>query len=102
MKCLLKSQVKSNVLKFPSVCLQIKAFLTHLLGGQLCPSPYTFLARQSHFRLPSQKSFEQRKEMTFDRRPANIEASVIRGLYCPSSQNLMEKALHEITVNSEG
>jgi len=39
-----------------------------LLGGQLCPSPYTLLARQSHFSHLSQKSFAQRKEMTFDRR----------------------------------
>jgi len=34
-----------------------------VLGGQLCPSPYTFLDRQSHL---SQNSFAQRKEMTFD------------------------------------
>jgi len=33
---------------------------------QLCLSPYTFLARQSHFSHISQKSFAQRKEMTFD------------------------------------
>jgi len=46
---------------------------------QLCPSPYTFLARQSHFRQLSQKSFEQRKEMTLDWRPANIRAAVVRG-----------------------
>ena len=40
----------------------------YLLGGQLCSSPYTFLARQSRFSHLSQKSFAQRKEMTFDRR----------------------------------
>jgi len=40
--------------------------------------------------------------MTFDGRLANIEASVVRGLYSPSSQKPMEKALHEITVNSKG
>jgi len=39
-----------------------------LLGGQLCPSPYTFLARQSHFSHRGQKSFAQRKELTFDGR----------------------------------
>jgi len=39
-----------------------------LLGGQLCPSPYTFLARQSDFSHLSRKSYAQRKEMTFDRR----------------------------------
>jgi len=36
-----------------------------VLGGQLYPSPYTFLTRQSHL---SQKSFAQREEMTLDRR----------------------------------
>jgi len=40
--------------------------LACLLGGQLCPSPYTFLARQSHFSHLSQKTFAQRKDMTFD------------------------------------
>jgi len=39
-----------------------------LLGGQLYSRPYTFLARQSHFRHLSQKSFAQRKQMTFDSR----------------------------------
>jgi len=39
-----------------------------LFGGQLCPSPYTFLARQRHFSHLSQKPFSQRKEMTLDRR----------------------------------
>jgi len=38
--------------------------------------------------------------MTFDRRPANIWAPVVGGLYS-SSQNLIKKALYEITVNSE-
>jgi len=37
--------------------------------------------------------------MTFERKSANFRASVVHGLYCPSSQNLMKKALHEITVN---
>jgi len=32
--------------------------------------------------------------MTFDRRLANITGSA-RGLYCPSSQKLTKKALHE-------
>jgi len=36
--------------------------------------------------------------MTFNRRLANITGPLIRGLYCPSSQKLMKKALHEITV----
>jgi len=44
-----------------------------LLGGQLCPSPYTFLARQSHISNLTQKSFAQRKKMTFDRRLKTLE-----------------------------
>ena len=90
MKCLFKSLgQKSNVRKCPSVCLEIRVF-TYLLLWQLCPSSHTFLARQSQFRQPSQKSFEQRKEMTFDCEPANIRAVVVRGWYCPSSQNLIK------------
>jgi len=77
MKCLFKSLgQKSNVRKCPSVCLETSFFYT--LVWQLCPSPYTFLARQSHFRQLSQKSFEQRKEMTFDCGLANIRAAVFR------------------------
>jgi len=37
-----------------------------LFGGQLRPSPYTFLARQSYFSHLSQESFAQRKEMSLD------------------------------------
>jgi len=48
------------------------------------------------------KSFEQRKEMTFDPRLLNITAAVVRGLYCFSFQNLVKKALHEIMVNRWG
>jgi len=47
-----------------------------LLGGQLCPIPYTFLARQSHFSKLTQKSFGQRKEMTFDHRLETLGFSV--------------------------
>jgi len=36
--------------------------------------------------------------MTFDRRLANVTDPVVRGLYCPFTQNLIQKALHEITV----
>jgi len=50
-----------NVLNCPNVCLEIRAFLTHLLGRPLCPISYTFLARQSHFRHPSQKSFSTKE-----------------------------------------
>jgi len=40
--------------------------------------------------------------MTFDGRLANIRAAVVHVLHCPSSQNLIKKALHEITVNNQG
>jgi len=40
--------------------------------------------------------------MTFDCRLANVSALLVRGIYCPSSQNLLKKALHEITVNIQG
>jgi len=46
----------------------------HLLGGQLCLIPYTFIANQSHFSHPNQNSFEQRKEMTFYGRIATVRA----------------------------
>jgi len=39
--------------------------------------------------------------MTFDGRLANVTDPVVRGSYCPSTQNLIQKALHEITVNSQ-
>jgi len=68
-----------------------------LLGGQLCPSPYTFLARQSHL---SRKSFAQRKEMTFDRRLKTLGLHVF-SVYIAPPQNLKKK-LHEIAVNSQG
>jgi len=40
--------------------------------------------------------------MTFDHRLAKIGAPVVCDLYCPFSEYLMKKALHEITVNSQG
>ena len=86
----------------PSVCLEIRFFLTHLLEGQLCPISNTFLARQRHFRHPRRRPSEHRKEMIFDGRLANVRALVVRGIYCPSSQNVIKKALLEITVNSQG
>jgi len=64
--------------------------------------PYTSLSRQRYFRNPSQNPLEQRKEVTFDRGLANIRAPVVLGFYCPSSQSLIEKTLHEITVNNKG
>jgi len=52
---------KPNVRKFSSVCLEVRVFLTHLFVWQLCPSPYTFLARQSRSHHLSEKSFEKGK-----------------------------------------
>jgi len=41
--------------------------------------------------------------MTFDGRLANIRAPVFAAYtYCRSSQNLVKKALHEITIDSQG
>jgi len=77
-------------------------FFNALAWGEIVPQSLHLPLQPKPFPPPSQKSFEQRKEMTFDRRLANIAAPVIRGLYCPSSQNLAKKALHEITVNSQG
>jgi len=87
------------LLKCPKVCFEIRAFLIYLGASFLQPS--TFRSIQSHFPHPSQKSFEQNKEMTFDRRLANVTDPVVRGLHYPSTQNLLQKALHEITVNSQ-
>jgi len=39
--------------------------------------------------------------MTFDRRLAKVTDPIVRGLYCPTTQNLIQNALHEITVNSQ-
>jgi len=54
----------------------LKLVFFNLFVWQLCPSPYTFLAGQSHFHHLSEKSFEQRKEMTYDCGLANIRAAV--------------------------
>jgi len=79
-------------------------FLTHLLGEQLRPSPYTFLSRQSHFPPSESKNLEQRKEMTFDRTLTSIidPVLVFRVLYCPFSENLIKKVLHKIMANIQG
>jgi len=64
----------------PVFFLKLDFFYTlTVLVWQLCPSPYTFLARKSHFHQLSQKSFEQRKEMTLDCGLANIRAAVVGG-----------------------
>ena len=87
------------MLKYPDVFVFKSGSLTHL-GGNCAPVLHLPL-QSKPFPPPSQKSFEQRKEMTFDRRLANIAAPVVRGIYCPS-QNVVKKALNEITVNSQG
>jgi len=40
--------------------------------------------------------------MSFGSRLANVRAPIFRSLYCTSSQNLIKKALPEITANSQG
>ena len=104
MECLLKNLGQIQCAKYPGVGLQNQFFLTHLLRNQIRPSTYTYFSRQSRFPCPNQKYIEQRNNMTFDRRLVNIADPVLvfRGLYCPSSENLMSKALHEITANSQG
>jgi len=101
MTCLLKilGQIQCAKVGSSSVCLEIRFFDTYL-GVQFRPSPCNFISRQSDFPDPSQTFLEERKEMTFDRRLANITGPVLvfRGLYCPSSENLMKKALHKITA----
>jgi len=69
---------KIKCTKVPQYVLKL-VFFTHLVVWQLGPSPYTFLVRQSHFCQLSQKSFEQRKEMTFDCGLASIRAAVVCG-----------------------
>jgi len=72
-----------------------------LLGGRLCPSPYTFLARQSHFSNLTQKCFAQWKEMTFDRRLKTLGLQLF-SVYIALLSKFDLKNLHEITVNSQG
>jgi len=76
MKCSFKARVKNPMSESSPVFVLKLGFLIHLFVWKLFPSPYTFLARQSHFHDLSEKSFEQRKEMTFDCGLANIRAAV--------------------------
>jgi len=89
MKCLLKSLGQIHCAKVPQSFSCNQVFFNTLTWGQLCPSLYTFLSSQRHFPYPSQKSFEQRKPMTFDLSPASMTAPFVRGLYCPFSQSLV-------------
>jgi len=70
--------------------------------GVIAPQSLHLTLQTKSFPHPSQNSLEQRKEITFDRRLPYVTDLVFRGFYCPSSENLMEKALHEITANSQG
>jgi len=65
---------KPNVRKFSSVCLEVRVLNT-LICVAIVPQSL-HLPRQSHFHHLSEKTFEQRKEMTFDCGPANIRAAV--------------------------
>jgi len=61
----------------------LKSGLFYHTWGQFSSNPSTFLSSHSHFPHPSQKSFEQSKEMTFDRRLANVIDPVFRGFIAP-------------------
>jgi len=74
------------MLKFPSVCLEI-CFLTYLLWGQCRPVPTVF-STDKPISLSSRKYFEQRTEMKFHRRLANITGLICRSLYCPQPTTL--------------
>jgi len=80
MKCLLKNLGQMQCAKVPRCLSWNQGFLTHLLGELWRPSPHTSLSRQSRFPHLSQKSLEQRKEMTFDRRLANIITELASGI----------------------
>jgi len=96
----LKVCIKARVLKYPCVCLEI-SFLTYLIWWYLFPVPTPSFRAKSILPTLSQKSFKQRREMRFACRLANIIGPVVRGSYCFPTQNLMKKALHEITLNSQ-
>jgi len=66
------------VLKCLIVTLEMMAFLTLFLCGSCYPVPTPFSKQ-------AKNSFKQTKEMTFDRRLANITGPLVRGLYLPSS-----------------
>jgi len=71
-KCLLKSLGQSSVLKYPSVCLEIRASLSCTLGSSCRPVPTPSSPAKVISPLPSQKSFEQRTNMAYSRRLTNI------------------------------
>jgi len=105
MKCLLKNLDKIQCVKVPpTFVLKSVFFVNTLTWGATAPQAL-HLPHQTKPFPPSQSkalSLEQRKEMTFNRRLANITDRVLafRGLYCPYSEHLV--TLHEITGNSQG
>jgi len=52
MKCLLKNLGQIQCAEVPRSLFWNQGYLTHLLGEQLRPSPYTSLSRQSRFPIP--------------------------------------------------
>jgi len=83
MKCLLKNLGQIQCAKLPQRLSRNQDFFNTLAWRKLCPSSYTFSSTKTH-----SKVLEQSKEMTFDRRPANISRLLLRSLCCPSSQNV--------------
>jgi len=72
-ECLLKSIGQSSLLKCPNVSFEIRAFSTYL-GAIFLQSLYLPLQPLPS---PKSKSFEQSKEMVFDRRLANVTDPVV-------------------------
>ena len=87
-KCLLKCLGQIQCAKVPQSLSWNQGFFDTLAWGAIVPH-FLHLPRQTnHFRHPSHKPVEQRKEMTFSGRLANVRATVVRSSCCPSSQNL--------------
>ena len=102
-----KIWVKSNVLNYPGVCLEIRAFWHTYLGSKYAPvitpsSPdKAFPLSQSKVLRTKERDDDIRQVSSslpfvhlfplFDCRLQNITDLVFRGLYCPSSQNLIKR-----------
>ena len=56
------------------------------MGDNCAPFPTLSSPDEPISAIPVKHSFEQKKEMTFVGRLANVRAPVVRSLYCPSSQ----------------
>jgi len=59
------------------------------VGGAIVAQSLHFTLQPKQFPFHSQKSFEQRIEMTFHRRLGNINGLIVGSLYCPYIQNLI-------------